>query len=119
MLKGLPPLMGPDGLSPVHDAARDRPDVFSGQLAPAAPAFDAAASETLLAAMERSGIDWPSSCRNGTCRTCLGYLQRGEIRYQMEWPGLSAEEKAEGAVLPCVAYPCTDFVLRTESASPL
>jgi hypothetical protein len=35
----------------------------------------------------------------------------GEVRYEMAWPGLSAEEKAEGCVLPCVAFPVTDVVL--------
>jgi hypothetical protein len=29
----------------------------------------------------------------------------------MEWPGLSREEKEEGYVLPCAAYPCSDVVL--------
>ncbi|MFT5036421.1 MAG: ferredoxin [Litorivivens sp.] len=29
----------------------------------------------------------------------------------MEWPGLSAEEKAEGFFLPCVAYPASDLVM--------
>jgi hypothetical protein len=30
----------------------------------------------------------------------------------MAWPGLNPEEKSEGCVLPCVAYPVTDVVLR-------
>jgi len=33
------------------------------------------------------------------------------VTYRMEWPGLSAEEKAEGWFLPCVAYPTTDLVM--------
>ena len=61
--------------------------------------------------MELGGIAWPSSCRSGNCRTCIGQLQGGKIRYDMEWPGLSKEEKAQGYVLPCVAYPCSDVVL--------
>jgi hypothetical protein len=36
----------------------------------------------------------------------------GRIDYEIEWPGLSAEEKREGLVLPCVARPLTDVVLR-------
>jgi len=39
-------------------------------------------------------------------------LERGTVRYEIEWPGLSAEEKAEGCVLPCVAYPCSDLSLK-------
>ena len=62
--------------------------------------------------MEMGGLDWPSSCRNGTCRTCIAQLTSGQVRYDIEWPGLSAEEKAEGFVLPCVAFPCSDVTLR-------
>jgi len=75
--------------------------------------FDAWSNQPLLTSLEQGGIDWPSSCRNGTCRTCIGQLVRGEVRYEIEWPGLSAEEKAEGYVLPCVAFPCSDLVLRS------
>jgi hypothetical protein len=39
-------------------------------------------------------------------------LVQGEVRYEMAWPGLSPEEKAEGCVLPCVAWPVTDVVLQ-------
>jgi ferredoxin len=53
-----------------------------------------------------------SSCRNGTCRTCICRLVIGRIEYEIEWPGLSAEEKRDGLVLPCVARPLTDVVLR-------
>ena len=34
------------------------------------------------------------------------------VRYDIAWPGLSPEEKAEGCVLPCVAYPESDVVLQ-------
>jgi ferredoxin len=73
--------------------------------------ISAAAGTTLLTSAEAALIDWPSSCRNGTCRTCMGQLRQGAVRYAIEWPGLSAEEKAQGYVLPCVAYPCSDLVL--------
>ena len=64
-----------------------------------------APGQTLLQAMLAQGVEWPRSCRNGTCRTCLGRLGAGQVRHTVEWPGLSAEEKAEGCVLPCVAVP--------------
>jgi ferredoxin len=74
-------------------------------------AFEACSDRPLLHSMEAAGIPWPSSCRNGTCRTCVGRLLSGSVRYEMEWPGLSREEKEEGYVLPCAAYPCSDVVL--------
>lgn len=73
---------------------------------------EASDSDVLLLSLEMGGSNWPSSCRNGTCRTCIGQLQSGHVRYAVEWPGLSSEEQAEGYVLPCVAYPCSDVVVR-------
>lgn len=70
-----------------------------------------APGQTLLLAMLARGVDWPRSCRNGTCRTCLGRLGQGSVSYTVEWPGLSADEKAEGCVLPCVAVPLEDVTL--------
>jgi len=90
----------------------ESPAFFIGRTEPDGQQFDAWAHQPLLISLEQGGIDWPSSCRNGTCRTCIGQLESGEVRYTMEWPGLSAEEKAEGYVLPCVAYPCSDLTLR-------
>jgi ferredoxin len=88
------------------------PPFFMGQTEPDGQQFDAWPDQPLLMSLESGGIDWPSSCRNGTCRTCLGQLLQGQVRYTIDWPGLSAEEKAEGCVLPCVAHPCSDVVLR-------
>lgn len=69
------------------------------------------AGHSLLEAALAAGVQLPSSCRNGTCRACRCRLQAGQVRYRVDWPGLSAEEKAEGDVLPCVAEPCGDVVL--------
>ncbi len=87
---------------------------FIGQTEPGGQQFDAWRHQPLLISMEQGGIEWPSSCRNGTCRTCFGHLEKGLVRYEIEWPGLSAEEKAQGYVLPCVAHPCSPVSLRFE-----
>ncbi len=87
------------------------PPFFTGQIQPDGQTFDAWEDQPLLLSMEAGGLDWPSSCRNGTCRTCIGKLDNGQVRYQIDWPGLSTEEKAEGYVLPCVAYPGSDVAL--------
>ena len=84
---------------------------FIAHVEPDGQQCDAWPEHTLLQSLEQGGLDWPSSCRNGSCRTCIGVLREGEVRYAIEWPGLSAEEKAEGCVLPCVAYPLSDLVL--------
>ena len=87
------------------------PPFFIGQTQPDGQQFDAWGIQPLLISMEQGGIYWPSSCRNGTCRTCFGKLESGRVRYEIEWPGLSSEEKEDGYVLPCVAYPCSAVVL--------
>mgnify|MGYP006287468513 CR=1 FL=1 len=73
--------------------------------------FDVEGDLTVLEAAELGRVQLPSSCRNGTCRTCLCQLVTGEVTYTVEWPGLSAEEKAEGWILPCVARPLGPLVI--------
>ena len=80
--------------------------------------FDTEPGRTLLQSAEAAGIELPSSCRNGTCRTCICKLLDGQVRYRIEWPGVSADEKAEGWILPCVAEPIGDVTLDVPYASP-
>lgn len=70
-----------------------------------------APGQTLLQAALAAGIELRSSCRNGTCRACIAQLRQGRVTYAIEWPGLSADEKDEGCVLPCVALAASDLVL--------
>ena len=74
--------------------------------------FEAPAALPLLLAAEQAGV-WlrDSSCRNGTCRTCICRLVSGQVVYRIDWPGLSLDEKREGFILPCVAYPASDVVI--------
>ncbi|MBL0420572.1 2Fe-2S iron-sulfur cluster binding domain-containing protein [Ramlibacter sp. AW1] len=74
-------------------------------------AFDAATDVPLLVSAAQAGVALPSSCRNGTCRTCMRQLLQGTVRYLVEWPGLTAEEKAQGWILPCVAVPTSPLRL--------
>jgi len=78
-----------------------------------------AADQPLMAAARAAGIELPSSCRNGTCRTCICMLTRGAITYRIEWPGLSADEKREGWILPCVAHALSDVAIDAPRALKL
>ena len=89
------------------DAAR----VFAMIIEPGGHFVAARDGETLLEAALRAGLSLPRSCRNGTCRACMCRLVDGEIDYRVEWPGLTAEEKAEGWILPCVALAKTDVTI--------
>src|SRR4051812_15131043 len=85
-------------------------------LLPSGWTFPAEQHATVLQAAEAAGIDLPSSCRNGTCRTCLCHMASGSVRYLVEWPGLSVDEKRSGDILPCVAVPLGDVVLEAPLA---
>lgn len=87
---------------------------FRVQFDDGSAAFTARPDETLLAAAARAGIELPSSCRNGTCRTCMCQLVAGEVAYRIRWPGLLPEEKAAGWILPCIAYARSPLVLRRD-----
>ena len=89
------------------------------RLEPSGLGFEADAGTTLLQAAEAAGIEMPSSCRNGTCRTCICRRLSGETRHTIEWPGLSIDEKEEGWILPCVAQALGDVTLDVPSARAL
>jgi ferredoxin len=79
------------------------PRTFFVELQPQGWQFVAPSDASLLASARAAGIDMRSSCRNGTCRTCMCRLREGEVSYAIDWPGLSREEKQDGWILPCVA----------------
>ncbi|MDB6002193.1 MAG: (2Fe-2S)-binding protein [Rhizobacter sp.] len=84
---------------------------------PAGIGVDAPADKTLLLSALAAGVRLPHSCRNGTCRACLCLMTSGKVVYRIEWPGLSVDEKEEGYVLPCVAYPAEDVVIVVPAVS--
>ncbi len=91
--------------------------IFTVKVEPAGLQYDVEGDLSLLEAADMSRVQLPSSCRNGTCRSCMCRLLSGEVSYAIEWPGLTAEEKAEGYVLPCVARPLSNVVLEQPEAS--
>jgi ferredoxin len=98
-----------DGLTPLATP-------YSVRIEPLGVSVPIAAPTTFLAGTRAAGIELPSSCRNGTCRTCIALLTQGQAHHLIEWPGLSAEEKQEGFILPCVAVPDSDGVLQVPGA---
>ncbi|RLK28526.1 ferredoxin [Cupriavidus plantarum] len=81
---------------------------YHATVLPVGTTFEAPADLSLLEAALLDGMRLPSSCRNGTCRACLSKLHAGSVRYRIEWPGLSLDEKEDGFILPCVACPTSD-----------
>jgi ferredoxin len=97
----------------VTDAAVQRHAVV---ILPQQWTFEAGPDQSLFEAARKAGIELPTSCRNGTCRTCISKMVSGQVRYRVEWPGLSSDEKAEGYVLPCVAVAQTALVIEVPEA---
>lgn len=85
-------------------------------LYPGGLAFTAAPDASILKAAEAAGVELPSSCRNGTCRTCICRLRSGQVAHTIEWPGLSFDEKREGYILPCVAVALGDLEIEAPLA---
>src|SRR5215217_7912052 len=81
--------------------------------------FDAPEDRSVLASAEAAGLAWASSCRNGTCRTCLRRLASGDVAYRIDWPGVLPDERDEGWFLPCVAFPRSDLVLAADGSQKL
>jgi len=97
-----------DATQPANPAAAP---VFNVRLDPEGTHFSASPSLPVLQSALLAGVAMDSSCRNGTCRTCLRRLASGQVAYRIAWPGVSAEEKQAGYILPCVAYPLSDLVI--------
>jgi ferredoxin len=98
-------------------SAPERP--CSVRVEPLGRTFEAPDSLSLVEAAGFANLHLPRSCRNGTCRACLCRLIEGRVRYRIDWPGLSAEEKAEGLILPCVAVAESDLVIEVPDAAEL
>jgi ferredoxin len=87
------------------------PHAFMITLLPSRRSFTSTGQTTILEAAALAGLRLSSSCRNGTCRACLCRLLDGTVQYRIDWPGLSADEKATGWILPCVALPTSDLII--------
>ena len=92
------------------------PSIYQLRLRPDAQPIAATSDQSVMQCAMQAGFEMRASCRNGTCRTCMCRMLSGEVNYAIVWPGLTAEEKAEGYVLPCVARPTSNVVLEQTQA---
>ncbi len=74
--------------------------------------------ENVLAALQRSGISVPSSCRVGACQSCLVQVKRGAIAAPAQ-VGLKDSLRAQGFVLACQAVPGEDWEISLDAARGL
>lgn len=68
--------------------------------------------DTILAAAQAAGFDYPCGCQSGNCGACKSALISGEVEHApySEY-ALSDEEKAAGLILACRAMPQSNCIV--------
>jgi len=85
---------------------------FQVKLAGSDRSFITKKGESILSAALRQGVMLPYSCKNGTCGSCKGMIQSGEVHYPFNPPlALERSEIAAGKALMCQAEPMEDLVI--------
>lgn len=86
---------------------------FEVTIAGSGKTFIVKEGENVLEAGLRQGIMLPYSCKNGTCGSCKGVLDKGEVHYPFHFPlALEKSDFAEGCALLCQAEPIEDLVIQ-------
>ncbi len=82
------------------------------RIAASSRTFTVREGESVLTAALRHGVMLPYSCKNGTCGSCKGKLEQGEVHYPFHPPmALERSEIADGFALMCQAEPIEDLVI--------
>ena len=86
---------------------------FAVTLAGSGKTFQVTEGENILVAALRQGVMLPYSCKNGTCGSCKGRVESGEVHYPFHPPlALENSDIAEGDALMCQAAPLEDLLIR-------
>lgn len=86
---------------------------FEVTIAGSGKTFIVKEGENVLVAGLRQGVMLPYSCKNGTCGSCKGILDKGEVHYPFHPPlALEKSDFAEGCALLCQAEPIEDLVIQ-------
>ena len=81
---------------PVIDGAE-----FSVRVASTGVTVQVGADETLLSALQRSGVQAPYSCQQGFCGTCRTGVLGGDVDHRDTL--LTEPERADGMMLVCIS----------------
>jgi ferredoxin-NADP reductase len=69
----------------------------------------AAANDSILVAIERSGLKSSSCCRSGECGLCRGRLLSGKVYETQESHAVRMADRIHGILHSCCAYPLSDI----------
>lgn len=72
--------------------------------------YNCYADETVLDAMLRQGVNFPFSCRKGSCHACMHVAEKGALPPDAQ-KGLQPEQVAKRLFLPCLCVPVDDLTL--------
>jgi len=88
-------------------------------LVPTGQTFTADATEPVLAAALRAGLNLPHSCKGGHCASCRARVLSGSVRYPgPRPPGLTEAEERAGYALLCQARALGDLRVETREVQP-
>lgn len=86
---------------------------FQVKIAGSGKTFQVNEGENVLSAALRQGVMLPYSCKNGTCGSCTGRVESGEVHYPFHPPlALEKSDHADGNALMCQAEPLEDLVIQ-------
>jgi ferredoxin-NADP reductase len=74
--------------------------------------IEAKSTDTLVQTLEKAGLGIDTRCRSGECGWCRSRLISGRIWQRPEGDRVRAQDKDEGFIHPCSAYPLSDLTLQ-------
>ncbi|GLI65013.1 hypothetical protein VaNZ11_008440 [Volvox africanus] len=80
--------------------------------------LEVAPDEAIFEAIDRTDLDLPYLCRSGTCGTCAGRVQSGQVE-QIGQHILDNDQVKAGFVLLCSSYPRSDCTILTHQEERL
>jgi CDP-4-dehydro-6-deoxyglucose reductase len=87
-----------------------RVKTFKVTIVSSGKSFEVREGENILVAALRQGVMLPYSCKNGTCGSCKGRVEQGEVHYPFHPPiALERADYAESYALLCQAEPLEDL----------